>query len=701
MSDVATYELHGNVGVIRVNNPPVNALSHAVREAIFNSLETAQNDDSQAVVLICEGRTFIAGADIKEFGKPIKEPGLSAVLAKIESLTKPVIAAIHGTALGGGFETALACQYRCAVSSGKIGLPEVKLGLLPGAGGTQRTPRLAGAEAALDFIYSGKPVSASKALSLGLIDHIVDGDDLLAGAIAYAEHLITEQAPLRKVRDITIDPATVPVDLFDNYRAKIAKKTRGLISPENIIKCIEAAVNMPFDEGLAYERELFIECMNSPQSAALRHAFFAERQTSKIPDVPKDTPTRPIKKAGIIGGGLMGGGIAMNFANVGIPVTLLEISEEALERGLGTVRKNYNRTAKKGRITEAQVEERMALIQGTTNYDDLANVDLVIEAVFENPDIKKEVFAKLDTVIKPGAILASNTSYQDIDAIAAVTNRPEDVIGLHFFSPANVMKLLEVVRGEKTSKDVIATAMRLTKTIDKIPVLARVCYGFIGNRMFNVYRRSANMLLLEGATPEQIDSVAYEWGMAMGPVAVSDLTGIDVGAMARQARGVSAFEQQAYRPSDLMYELGRYGQKTGSGFYNYDPDTRARSNDPEVVELIKAEAEKMGITQRTFTDQEIIERLLFALINEGARILEEGIALRPSDIDITYLYGYGFPAYRGGPMFHADTLGTKYIVERITEFGQGFGAEDWQPAPLLVKLAEEDKTFAEWAQGES
>ncbi len=698
MSEVVSYELLGKIGVISVNNPPVNALAQVVREGINNAVAAAQQDESEAIVLCCEGRTFIAGADITEFGKPPQEPGLPVVLSAIENSSKPVIAAIHGTALGGGFEVSLACHYRCAIPSAKVGLPEVKLGLLPGAGGTQRVPRIAGVKAALDMITSGNPVNADKALEMGLIDKIIDGSDLKAGAIEYASELVGSGAPLKRIRDITIDPATVEEGYFDNARKQLAKRARGQIAPDKIVSCIEAAVALPMDQGLERERELFMELVTSPESAAMRHIFFAERLAAKIKDLPKDTPTREINKVAIIGGGTMGGGIAMCFANVGIPVTMLEINDEALARGMAIIEKNYKITVQKGKLAEDKMADRIALIQGTTNYEDIGDVDLVIEAVFENLELKKEIFAKLDTVCKQGAILASNTSYQDIDQIAAATSRPQDVVGMHFFSPANVMKLLENVRGEKTADDVIATAMQIGKKIGKVCALSRVCYGFIGNRMLGGYGREAQMLLMDGCTPTQVDSALENFGMAMGPLAMGDLAGLDVGYKARQSRTDLPDDPKLYRMGTVLVEMGRHGQKTGSGFYKYDPQTRQRMPDPEVEAMIKDEAAKLGIEQRDISDQEIIERCFYPLINEGAKILEEGIAQRPSDIDVVYVFGYAFPAAKGGPMHFADQVGLKNVYDKICEFRDRDGEQYWQPAPLLEKLAKEGKTFAEWGR---
>ena len=698
MSNVVSYELVGNIGVISVNSPPVNALSQAVREGILNAVNAAQEDGSEAIVLRCEGRTFIAGADITEFGKPPMEPGLPEVLGAIENSKKPVIAAIHGTALGGGFEVALACHYRCAIASAKVGLPEVKLGLLPGAGGTQRVPRVAGVQVALDMITSGNPVAAAKANSMGLLDEVVEGDDLQAAAIKYATDLLESGAPLKRIRDITIDPATIEPGFFDAARKKLAKRARGQIAPDKIVSCIEAAVNLPMDQGLERERELFRELVTSPESAAMRHIFFAERQAAKIKDLPKDTPLRDIKKVAIIGGGTMGGGIAMCFANVGIPVVMLEINDEALERGMNIIRKNYTITVQKGKLPADKMEQLISTISGTTDYTDLSDVDLVIEAVFENLDLKKEIFAKLDAVCKPGAILATNTSYQDVDAIAEATSRPQDVLGLHFFSPANVMKLLEIVRGAKTADDALATSMQIGKKIGKVCALSRVCYGFIGNRMLGGYGREAQMLLMDGCTPAQVDSALEKFGMAMGPLAMGDLAGLDVGYKARQARTDLPDDPKLYRMGTLLVEMGRHGQKTGAGFYKYDPQTRQRMSDPEIESMIKEEAAKLGIEQRTISDEEILQRCFYPLINEGALILEEGIAQRPSDIDVVYVFGYAFPAAKGGPMHYADHVGLKNVYDKICEFRDMYGEQYWKPAPLLEKLAKEGKTFAEWGR---
>jgi 3-hydroxyacyl-CoA dehydrogenase len=691
MTSSVNLSQHGAVALITVDNPPVNALSRPVRAGLHAAMERALDGKNQAIVLICAGQTFIAGADISEFGKPPADPWLPEVLSRIESSPIPVIAAIHGTALGGGLETAMACHYRVALPSAKLGLPEVSLGLLPGAGGTQWAPRLIGVEAALELMINGKPVSAEQALKAGLIDRIAEGK-LQEAALEYARELIDSGAGPRRTSDLPVESSHLPADYFENMRTAISRQTRGLPAPQRIIDCVEAATTMDFAAGSAIERKLFMELMMSPESAGLRHAFFAERQASKIEGLAKDLPLRTIKSVGIIGAGTMGGGIAMNFANAGIPVTLLEINQEALDRGIDVCRRNYQRSVNKGRFTAAQMDHFMGLISGTTSYADLGDADLVIEAVFENPEIKYEVFRKLDAVCKPGAILASNTSYQDIDAIAAVTSRPQDVLGMHFFSPANVMKLLEVVRGARTVEDALATVMKLAKTIRKVAVLSRVCYGFIGNRMLEGYMREAQMLLLEGATPGQVDGALQRFGMAMGPLAVIDLAGMDVGYKARQALPHLP-DHPSYHVTDQLVEMGRLGQKSGAGFYNYDPETRQRLDAPEVEAMIRAEASILGMPVRQFSDEEIVERIIYPLVNEGARILEEGIAQRPGDIDIVYLYGYGFPAHRGGPMFYADTIGLDRIYQKICEFRDTLRADDWQPAPLLQRLAENGGTF--------
>ena len=608
------------------------------------------------------------------------------------------MAALHGTALGGGLEVALGCHYRCALPSAKMGLPEVKLGLLPGAGGTQRLPRLVGARAALDMMTSGNPVAAGEAARLGLVDKIVDGE-LHDAALAWCRELTEQGAAPRKTSELAVE--SVPAGELEEFRHALAKRTRGQVAPQKIVDCVEAALRQPFSEGLRIERETFMECMRSPQSAALRHMFFAEREAAKVRDLARDTPLRDVGKVGIIGAGTMGSGIAMNFANAGMHVALLELNEEALAKGLSIIDRNYQGGVKRGKLTEAQALECRGRIVGTTDYGSLADADLVIEAVFENLQLKQEVFEKLDAVCRQGAILATNTSYQDVNRIAAVTRRPQDVIGLHFFSPAHIMKLLEVVRAEQTADDVLATCMALARTIRKTPVVSGVCYGFIGNRMLGHYAREAQLCVIEGATPEQVDSAMQEWGMAMGPLAVFDLAGLDVGYKARQGLPESERgDPRAFSVADALVEMGRLGQKTAAGFYRYDPDTRQRTSDPEVLALIEREAAALGVERREIDAREIVDRLLLALVNEGMNILDEGIAQRPGDIDVVYVYGYGFPAWRGGPMHYADATGLAQVHERVCEFRQRFGAENWTPAPLLVRLVEAGETLAAWAKSQ-
>ena len=692
-----SYELIGETGVITIDNPPVNALSHVVREGVKNAVIAAQSDSSKAVIILCSGRTFIAGADISEFGKPAIPPSLPQVLSVIENSEKPVIAALHGSALGGGFELALACHYRCATSPAKVGLPEVKLGLLPGAGGTQRVPRLAGVEAALDLITSGKPISTDKANKLGLVDRIITGN-LREGALEYAQEVVLGDVEPRTARNISISPKEVPEGIFESYKIKLGKRARGQLAPQSIVTCIQAAVELPMDEGLNKERELFLECRDSEQSAALRHMFFAERTAPKIKGLAEGIESRAISRVAIIGGGTMGCGIAMCFANAGIPVTLLEISAEALGKGLQIIDRNYDLSVKKGVFSSEEGILKKGFITGTTKYEDLSDCDLVIEAVFESFEVKKEVFSRLDKVCKPEAILATNTSYLDVNAIAEITSRPENVVGLHFFSPANIMKLLEVVRGEKTSDEVLATAMNIAKKIRKVPVLAGVCFGFIGNRMLRQYVRETQLCLIEGASPEQIDQVMEDWGMAMGPLAVGDLSGLDVAYKARQSLSdQEKGDPKTYCIADALVEKGRLGQKVGKGYYLYVANNRGRTSDPEVLEIINGQALKHGVVRREISDGEILMRLTLALINEGFKILEEGIAQRPSDIDAVYVFGYGFPAFRGGPMFYADQLGLKKVYEMICKLQETNGYQYWVPANLLEELAHSNKTLAEWA----
>jgi 3-hydroxyacyl-CoA dehydrogenase len=689
ITEFVDLDRKGRVAVLTVNNPPVNALSQGVRQGLHDGLKRAIADaQAQAIVIACAGRTFIAGADITEFGKPPREPGLHTVLDMIEGSSKPVVSAIHGTALGGGLEVTLACHYRVANKTARFGLPEVKLGLLPGAGGTQRLPRIVGPEKALQMIVSGDPIGSDEALKTGLIDEIVEGD-LTAGAIAFAEKVVNEKRPLKKVRDLNdkVAAAKGKPEIFANFRKSVARQTRGFRAPENCIKAVEAAVNLPFDEGLKRERELFQELMASPESKAQRYFFFAEREAAKIPDVPADTPAKDVKKAAVIGAGTMGGGIAMNFANAGIPVTVVEIAQEALDRGMSIVRKNYEATASRGRITQADVEKRMGLITPTTDWNAVRDADMIIEAVFEDMPIKKEVFAKLDGLAKPGAVLATNTSTLDVNEIGSVTRRPEAVIGTHFFSPANVMRLLENVRGSKTDKPTIATAMAIGRKIGKVPVLVGVCYGFVGNRMLHQRGIQAERLVLEGALPHVVDKVLTDFGFPMGPFAMSDLAGLDVGWRVRKGRGVKS------PVADRICELGRFGQKTGSGYFKYEKGDRTPIPDPEVEKIIVDVATEQGITRRHITDEEILQRLLYPMVNEGAKILEEGIAIRASDIDVIWVYGYGWPVYRGGPMFWADQIGLKNVRDKMLEFRKATGDDFWTPAPRLDRLATAGKGF--------
>jgi 3-hydroxyacyl-CoA dehydrogenase len=687
INDVVDLTREGEVAVITLDSPPVNALSAQLRAGIARAVEQAVADDAaKAIVLTCAGRTFCAGADITEFGKPPKDPSLSAVQAVIEAAPKPVIAAIHGTALGGGLELALSCHYRVAVPSAKCGLPEVKLGILPGAGGTQRLPRIVGAERALEMITSGAHVKAKDAAAMGLFDKLLTEGQLREEAIAFAREVIASGAPLKKVRDLdeAIAPARGKPEIFEEFRKKNARKFRGFEAPEACIKAVEAAVEKPFEEGLSFERSLFETLVASEQSAAQRYAFFAEREAAKIPDIPKDTPTREIARVGVIGAGTMGGGISMNFLNAGIPVTIVETKQEALDRGLGVIRKNYESSAKRGRLSMEDVEKRMALITPSLSLDDLADCDLVIEAVFELMEVKKEIFTKLDGICKPGAIMASNTSYLDIDEIASVTKRPGDVLGMHFFSPANVMRLLEVVRGEKTEKDVVATAMALGKRIGKVAVCVGVAHGFVGNRMLSERQREANNLIMEGAMPWDVDRVLYDFGLPMGPFAMADLAGLDLGWTPENSTGETAKER--------LCEIDRRGQKNGKGFYDYDENRKAtpsKVTEEIILELSRAK----GITRRAISDQEILERCIYPMINEGAKILEEGKALRASDIDIVWLTGYGWPVYRGGPMFYADTIGPDKVVAALEGYAKTLGP-DFEPAPLLVRAAKEGKRLS-------
>jgi 3-hydroxyacyl-CoA dehydrogenase len=682
INDVTKLEIRENIAILSLNSPPVNALSASVREGLDIGIKSAiTNDSVDAIVLICEGRTFIAGADISEFGQEPKGPSLFEVQEELENSPKPIIAAIHGTALGGGLEVALTCHYRIAVPSAKCGLPEVSLGLLPGAGGTQRLPRLVGVEQALKMVTSGIHLSADKCLKSGLIDKLANEDQLLDDSISFAKEVLSENKPLRKVRDINekVIAARGNDNLFSDFRKSIARKTRGFLAPEYNIQCIEAAVDKSFDEGIKIERDLFLKLVTGNQSAAQRYFFFSQRQVAKIPDIPKETEKIQISEVGVIGAGTMGGGIAMNFANAGLPVTIVEQSQEKLDKGIGIIRKNYENTASKGRISIEDVEQRMGLISGDISMESLSNKDLIIEAVFENMDLKKEIFSKLSSIAKKDAILATNTSALDINQIASSTNRPENVIGLHFFSPANVMKLLEIVRGEKTSKEVIATSMTMAKSIGKVAALVGVCPGFVGNRILAQRQREANKLILEGALPWDIDNALFEFGFPMGPFAMSDLAGLDIGWNKETSRGETIREK--------LCENGRFGQKSGKGFYIYD-ENRNKSPDVEVEKLIKSFAEEKQIKTRHIEKEEILERCLYPMINEGFKILEEGMAIRASDIDIIWINGYGWPVYEGGPMFYGNLIGFDKILDWLKIMEEEYGS-DFAPSPYLEKVVNE------------
>jgi 3-hydroxyacyl-CoA dehydrogenase len=699
MSNLVQFTTSGSIGIITINNPPVNALSPGVPEGIADAIGQLEKDGGlNAAVLIGSGTTFVAGADIKEFGKitsgKSRGAGLLPLLLKIEDCGKPIVMAIHGSAFGGGLELAMAGHYRVAVRSAKVGQPEVKLGIIPGAAGTQRLPRLAGVAKAVEMCTEGNPLNAEEALKFGIVDRLIDGD-LLTGAIAFAQEIARMAAPKTRERNDKLGDPQQNSAIFASARENVRKKQRGMTAPLAAIDAVEAATKLPFEEGCQFEQKLFTECLFSPQSKALIHVFFGEREVAKIPDIPKDSPLLPIQSAGVVGGGTMGAGIAMVLANAGIPVLLNEADQAALDRGMANIQKNYANSVKRGRFTQQFVEERLKLIQPTLNFAAFANVDLVIEAVFEGMALKKEVFAQLDKICKSGAILATNTSTLDVDEIASATSRPQFVIGTHFFSPANVMRLLEIVRGKATSTEVIATCMQLSKKLGKVGVLVGNCRGFVGNRMFHPYVRESIFLLEEGATVEQVDNALYDFGMAMGPLAVGDLAGLDVGWRIRKE--YRHLEKPGIRQAfagDRLCELGRFGQKTGAGWYKYG-ENRQAIPDPEVTGLVKRWAAEAGIPQRNISREEMVDRCVYALVNEGARILEQGYALRSVDIDIIYINGYGFPAHRGGPMWYADTVGLKNVYDRILEFHKQHG-EIWEPAPLLKQLAEQGKTFADF-----
>ena len=696
LSQSVSYQLKDGVAVLISDNPPVNAMSYHVRQGLVDGLEIAENDENaRAVVLHCEGRTFFPGMDITEFANPNvpEAPGITEVIKKLEGASKPVIAAIHGTALGGGFETALGCHYRVAAPSAKLGLPEVKLGIIPGAGGTVRLPRVMGVKKALEMMTSGNPISAGQALAGGLVHEIVDGD-LLSGAIAFANKVVSENRPLVKIRDSNekLENAREDAAIFDEFRKSIARKTRGFKAPEVIIQSVEAAVRLPFDDALQNERRLFVECQTSPQAKAQQYFFFAERQAKKIPDVPQDTPTREIEKVGVIGAGTMGGGISMNFLNRGIPVTIIEATQEVLDRCLGIIEKNYANSAKKGRITKDDVKKRMSLLTGSLDYEALAHVDLVIEAVFEDMDLKKSVFETIDDICKPGCILASNTSYLNINEIAAVTSRSQDVIGLHFFSPANVMRLLEVVRGDQTSKEVLATCMKLGTDIGKVAVVVGVCRGFVGNRILAARMRQSDDILLKNAMPKEIDQVVFDFGFPMGPFAMRDLAGLDIGWLG---------DKTPDKDTNIRHQLctrGRLGQKTGGGFYDYRDGSRTPVPNAEVEQLIQEISSNAGIARKEISEDDMLKRMVYAMVNEAAKILDEGIALRASAIDVIWVYGYGWPTYRGGLTYYADQMGLNNIVEDLEHFSNEYDDPDLEPAPLLSQLAKEGKSFREFVR---
>ncbi len=696
MKGTVHYEARGNIALLSIDNPPVNPLSSGVRQGLYDGVTQALEDDAiEAIVVTGLNRAFIAGADISEFGAAASEGvSLGEALVKMENSTKPIIAAINGTAFGGGLEVALCCDYRIAAQTAPVGLPEVKLGLLPGAGGTQRLPRLIGAEAAVKTIISGDPIMAPDALTMGIVDKVASGD-IVEDAIDYAQEIVKAGAATRKIRDLDdrVSQDRGNTALFEQFAANLDKTHRGQFAPAQILKCIEAAVNAEsFEEGMKVEQARFSECLSHPQREALIHIFFAERAANKIPDLPKDVPLKEINKGSVIGAGTMGGGIAMCFANAGIAVRIHDNDPENLARGIKVIEGNYARTVSKGRLSQEDMDKRMSLIIPTENFEDLGDADVVIEAVYENLDLKKEIFQRLDTVMKEGAVLATNTSGLDVDAIAASTSRPDDVCGMHFFSPANVMRLLEVVRGERSSPVVLGTAMALGKRLGKVSVMAGNCPGFIGNRMLGGYTRQASKMILEGATPAQIDKVVYDFGLAMGPFTMADMVGLDLGWRARKMMGGT--NEVTARIPDELCEIGRYGQKNGKGYYRYEEGDRTPLADPEADEVIKRVAEELGYEQKSFSDDEILKRCMYPLVNIGANLLEEGHALRAGDIDTVYVNGYGFPTHVGGPMWFADTQGLDAVLADIERFYEETGDEVWNPSPLLKRLVAEGKNFA-------
>jgi len=691
MSDPARYSVRDGIAVITMNNPPVNGLGNALRAGLMDCLKKAEADaQAKAVVIIGSAKAFSGGADIREFGRPRGKPDLPDVNDQQDAMRKPLVAAIGGFALGGGLELALGCHYRVAAAKAQLGLPEVKLGILPGSGGTQRLSRIVPMAEAVKMMTTGNAIPAEKAKELGLVDEIAEGD-LLEFAVKFANRVVGK--PLRRIRDMKARLDGDPKAFFARVREEVAKASRGYPAPLEIVACAEAAATRGFDEGRKFERERFAVLVDTPESKALRHMFFAERQTSKIPDVPESTQVREVRKAAVIGAGTMGGGIAMSFANAGIPVTLVDSTQEALDKGIQRIKGNYAATVSKGRLTQGEMDKRMGLIHGNINLGKAADADIVIEAVFERMDVKQDLFRKLDGIVQQGAILATNTSTLDVNRIAEATTRPQDVIGTHFFSPANVMRLLEVVRGRQTARDVLATTMKLGKRLQKVPVVSGVCDGFIGNRMLEKYGQQSLFLLDEGATPAQVDRALEKWGMAMGPFTMYDMAGNDIGWEIRKRRAKERPDFVYSKLADRICELGRFGQKTQKGFYLYEPGSRKPISDPEVENLLQDYRKEIGIKPRSISDDEIVERCIYALANEGAQILDEGIALRASDIDMVYLAGYGFPPYRGGPMFHADTVGLEKVLSSIQGFQRGYQGAQWQPAPLLVKLAKASRRF--------
>jgi 3-hydroxyacyl-CoA dehydrogenase len=702
MAGTVTLTHRDGIAVITVDNPPVNTITAAVRADLNAALDEIERGARPGAVLLrCAGKTYFSGADISEFAGPPKEAEYRALWARFENQPVPVVVAMHGAVLGGGLELALACHYRLAAADARLGLPEVTLGIIPGAGGTQRLPRLIGVEKSLDLILSAKPVSAQEARALGIIDAVIDGD-LLEGALQYTRELLASGAGSRPTSRRTVDPSTATDEIFARMRARAEREFANRVAGFTAIEAVQASVSLPLAEGLLFEEKLANRSKDTPESRGAIHMFFAERESRRVRDLPAGTAARPVRAAGIVGSGTMGGGIAMCFANAGVPVVLVDADEAALKRGLATIARNYDSMVKRGRIDEPEKARRMALIQGTLDYQALSQADVVIEAVFENMDLKRRIFAALDKAAKPGAVLATNTSTLDVAQIAQATSRPEDVIGMHFFSPANVMPLLEVIRTDLTSASTIQTVMELSRPLRKTPVLARVCYGFIGNRMMEGYAREAGRMVLEGASPREVDTVLEKWGMAMGILAVFDMAGVDVGVNVHKANAKRYPADPSYYQSDFaLVEAGRFGQKNGKGYYRYEAGDRKRHDDPEAIAIIAQRAQKLGVTAQAHSEQEILERCLYPLINEGFRILEEGVAQRASDIDVVWCAGYGFPRYRGGPLFYAEEIGLARVLEGIERYRTRFGAMHWEPAALLVDLVTRNKTIAAWEREKS